>query len=109
MDATQNINKLALKNLYNLKASPKKIKSGTIYFKKLIIKNIFFFSDNKMSQELVSDLLKLIKIFATQDKRVKISYTNYSNIHDKVSNLEVERLIRNTIILISQKEKVIYT
>lgn len=49
MDATQNMNKLALKNLYNPKASPKRIKSGTVYFKKLIIKNIFFFSDNKMS------------------------------------------------------------
>ena len=48
---------------------------------------------------------KRVKIRYT---RVKIRYTNYSNIHDNVLNHEVERFIRNTITVLSQK-KVIYT
>ena len=89
MDITQNIKKLALKNLHNLKACPERMKSSIMDLKKLIITNSLLFSPNKKELEISSQspkilsrlyanifqnvLQKLIKIFAIQVKRVKIN------------------------------------
>ena len=60
MDITQNIKKLVLKNLHNLKACPERMKSSIMDLKKLIITNSLLFSPNKKELEISSQSPKIL-------------------------------------------------